>query len=37
MPDLTQPVSLNFIFATIAVILVISAIAVVFIKQKKSD
>ncbi len=35
MPDLTQPVTLNFIFETIGVILLVTAVGVVLVKMKK--
>ncbi len=35
MPDLTQPVTLEFIFETIAVILVVTAIGIVAVKMRK--
>ncbi len=34
MPDLSQPIELNFIFGTIAVILVITAIGIILVKRK---
>ena len=33
MPDLTQPVTLNFIFATIGVILLVTAIGIALVKK----
>jgi hypothetical protein len=35
MPDLSQPVELSFIFSTIAVILLITAIGIAGVKIKK--
>jgi len=37
MPDLTQPVTLRFIFETIGVILAVTAVAIFLIKMKKSS
>ncbi len=37
MPDLTQPVTLTFIFATIGVILLITAIGIGLVKMKKDS
>jgi len=34
MPDLAQPVELSFIFETIGVILLVSAIAIYLVKRK---
>jgi hypothetical protein len=36
MPDLTQPVTLSFIFETIGVILLITAIGIFLVKRGKS-
>jgi len=35
MPDLSQPIELSFIFATIGVILLVTAIGIVLVKMKK--
>ncbi len=37
MPDLTQPVTLTFIFSTIGVILLITAIGIGLVKMKKDS
>ncbi len=34
MPDLSQPIELDFIFGTIAVILLVTAIGIVLVKRK---
>ena len=36
MPDLSQPVTLTFIFETIGVILVIVAVGIALVKMRKS-
>ena len=36
MPDLSQPVTLTFIFGTIGVILVIIAVGIALVKMRKS-
>ena len=35
MPDLTQPVNLSFIFETIAVILLFTAVGIMLVKMRK--
>ncbi len=35
MPNLAQPITLEFIFETIAVILALTAIGIVLVKMKK--
>jgi len=35
MPDVSQPVELSFIFGTIGVILLITAIGIALVKMKK--
>lgn len=35
MPDLSQPVTLEFIFATIGVILIVTAIGIILVKKRK--
>ncbi len=35
MPDLSQPVPLSFIFETIAVILIVTAIGIILVKKRK--
>jgi hypothetical protein len=35
MPDLSQPVTLNFIFETIGVILAVTALGIVLVKMRK--
>jgi len=37
MPDLTQPVTLTFIFETIGVILAMTALGIFLVKMKKSS
>ncbi len=37
MPDLTQPVTLRFIFETIGVILAITAAGILLVKMRKSS
>ena len=37
MPDFSQPVELSFIFKTIAVILLITAVGIVLVKMKSKD
>ena len=37
MPDLAQPVELSFVFQTIAVILVLTAVGIFLVKLRKGN